>query len=107
METRKIWKVGEFRETADSLSAINNIASRFGITHACAKLLYLRGYDSVDKAGPFLRKSDLSIYDPFAMQDMDKAAARVVRAVELGENVAIMGDYDADGVSSTALLYLY
>ena len=107
MQTRKIWKVGAFEETAESLCAINNIASRFGITRACAKLLYLRGYDSVEKAEPFLKKTDLSIYDPFTMKDMDKAAARVVRAVELGENVAIMGDYDADGVSSTALLYLY
>lgn len=107
METRKIWRVEAFSENAESLSAVNDIAARFGITRACAKLLYLRGYDSVEKAEPFLRKSDLSIYDPFAMKDMDKAAARVAHAVRTGENVAIMGDYDADGVSSTALLYLY
>ncbi len=107
METRKIWKVGALEENAESLCAINDIASRFGITEACAKLLYLRGYDTADKAEPFLRKNDLSIYDPFLMKDMDKAAERVVRAVCESEAVTIIGDYDADGVSSTAVLYLY
>ena len=107
METRKIWSVGEFSETPESLAAVNDMISRFGITRACAKLLYMRGYDSVEKAEPFLGKGDLSIYDPFSMKDMDKAAARVACAVKNGENVAIMGDYDADGVSSTAMLYLY
>ncbi len=107
MDTRKIWKVGEWTENAQSRSAVNDIAARFGITEACARLLYLRGYDSVDKAEPFLRKSDLSIYDPFTMKDMRIAAERVAEAIGNGETVAIMGDYDADGVSSTAVLYLY
>lgn len=107
MESKKIWSVGALEETAETLSAVNDIMSRFGVTRACAKLLCLRGYDSVEKAEPFLKKNDLSIYDPFAMKDMDKAAARVFRAAEFGQHVAIMGDYDADGVSATALLYLY
>lgn len=107
MEFRKIWSAKRFEETAESLAAVNDISSRFGITRTCAKILYLRGYDCIEKAEPFLKKYDLSIYDPFSMKDMDKAAARVARAVELGEHVAIVGDYDVDGVSSTALLYLY
>lgn len=107
METRKIWSVGEFSENEESLAAVNDIVSRFGVTRACAKTLYLRGYDSVAKAETFLTRNDLAIYDPFAMRDMERAASRVWAAVELGESVAIMGDYDADGVSATALLYLY
>ena len=54
-----------------------------------------------------MKNTDLSIYDPFAMKDMDRAAERVLRAIRSGENVAVLGDYDADGVSATAVLYLY
>ena len=107
MNTRKIWRVSQPEETAERLSAVNNIAAALGITSTCARVLYGRGYDTVEKAEAFLKNTDVSIYNPFAMKDMDKAAARVLRAIEEGENVAIVGDYDADGVSATAVLYLY
>ena len=107
MNTRKIWKVGAFEENAERLSTVNNIAGSLGISSVCAKLLFMRGYDSVEKAEAFLKNTDLSIYDPFAMKDMDLAAERILRAIKTGENVAVLGDYDADGVSATAVLYLY
>ena len=107
MNTRKIWKVGDFEETVERLSAVNDIASSLGISVTCAKLLLMRGYDSVSKAEAFLKNTDLSIYDPFSMKDMDRAAARVLEAINNCENVAVLGDYDADGVSATAVLYSY
>lgn len=107
MNTRKLWKIGAFEETAERLSAANDIAGSLGISSLCAKLLLMRGYDTVEKAEAFLKNTDLSIYDPFAMKDMDRAAERVLRAIRNGENVAVLGDYDADGVSATAVLYLY
>ena len=107
MSTRKIWKVGSLEETVERLSSVNNIGGSLGVSSVCAKLLFMRGYDTVEKAEAFLKNTDLSIYDPFAMKDMDRAAARVLQAVRNGENVAILGDYDADGVSATAVLYLY
>ncbi len=107
MNTRKIWKVGDFEETVERLSAVNDIAGSLGISSTCAKLLLMRGYDSVSKAEAFLKNADLSIYDPFAMKDMGRAAARVLEAINNCENVAILGDYDADGVSATAVLYSY
>lgn len=107
MNTRKIWKVGDFEETVERLSAVNDIASSLGISATCAKLLLMRGYDSVSKAEAFLKNTDLSIYDPFSMKDMDRAAARVLEAINNCENVAVLGDYDADGVSATAVLYSY
>ena len=45
--------------------------------------------------------------DPFLLKDMDKAAARITRAVDNMEKIAVYGDYDADGVTSTAMLYSY
>lgn len=107
MNTRKIWKVGQFEESAAALSAVNDIAAGLGISSLSAKLLYMRGYDTVARAEAFLKNFDVTIYDPFSMKDMDRAAARVLRAVREGEHVAILGDYDADGVSATAVLFLY
>ena len=45
--------------------------------------------------------------NPFLLKDMDKAAARITRAVDNMEKIAVYGDYDADGVTSTAMLYSY
>lgn len=42
--------------------------------------------------------------DPSLLQDMDKAAARFVRAVSAGRSIAVFGDYDVDGATSSALL---
>src|SRR5699024_4518055 len=43
--------------------------------------------------------------DPFQMQDMDKAVARIRQALEQGETIVVYGDYDVDGVTATSLLY--
>lgn len=107
MNTRKIWKVGHFEETPDSLSAVNDIAANLGISSLAARLLFLRGYDTVARAEAFLKNTDVTIYDPFSMKDMERAAERILRAIRTGEHVAILGDYDADGVSATAVLFLY
>ena len=47
MNTRKLWKIGAFEETAERLSAANDIAGSLGISSLCAKLLLMRGYDTV------------------------------------------------------------
>lgn len=107
METRKIWKVGGIGDNAEALSSVSAISSALGISSVCAKLLYLRGYKTVEEAEDFIKKNGLSIYDPFRLADMKKAAKRILEAVENNENVAIYGDYDVDGVSATAVLYLY
>ena len=51
--------------------------------------------------------NDSQIASPFEIRDMDKACARVKAAIENGESICVYGDYDADGVTSTALLYSY
>ena len=107
MEIKKIWNVGDIGEDADALSCVNEISASLGVSSACAKLLYLRGYKSVKSAEDFIQKNGLSIYDPFRLADMKKAAERVLKAVENNEHIAIYGDYDVDGVSATAVLYLY
>ena len=107
MEIQKVWRVGGIGEDADALASISAISSSLGIASACAKLLYLRGYKTVESAEDFINKNGLSIYDPFMLRDMKEAAERILKAVENKENIAIYGDYDVDGVSATSVLYLY
>ena len=107
MDIRKIWSVGGIGDDPEALAAVNEISVATGVSSACAKLLYLRGCDTVKKAEDFIQKNGLSIYDPFRLPDMREAAERVLKAVENNESIAVYGDYDVDGVSATAVLYLY
>lgn len=69
-------------------------------------LLAERGFTDAQKAGQYLTcQADLC--DPFTLLDMDKAVQRIERALDQFERIAVYGDYDADGVTATALLYQY
>lgn len=75
-----------------------------GIPSLAAMVLCARGLDTPEKAAAFLDSSLGQLRDPLLMKDMDKAAARVARALEAGETIAVYGDYDVDGITSTCLL---
>ena len=66
--------------------------------------LCARGLDTPEKAAAFLDAGLGQLQDPLLMKDMDKAAARVARALETGETMAVYGDYDVDGITATCLL---
>jgi len=69
-----------------------------------AQVLYNRGQDTAEKARTFLEGSDAALNSPFLMHGMSEAVARLRRAIARGEWIAVYGDFDADGVTSTALL---
>ncbi|MDP9369295.1 MAG: single-stranded-DNA-specific exonuclease RecJ [Chloroflexota bacterium] len=69
-----------------------------------AELLYRRGLRDPDAAQVFLDARPRPAPDPALLPNMDRAVERVCRALERGERIAVFGDYDADGVTSTALL---
>ncbi|AJY76095.1 single-stranded-DNA-specific exonuclease RecJ [Paenibacillus beijingensis] len=69
-----------------------------------ARLLVQRGYEDPAKAQWFLSAGAEDMHDPMLLLGMEQAAARIRQAAQSGEKVRIYGDYDADGVSSTALL---
>ena len=62
-----------------------------------AGLLAARGLTQPEEALSFLAGED-TLSDPFLMQDMDKACARIHQALEQGETIVVYGDYDVDGV---------
>ena len=69
----------------------------------CARILSARGYGDAAAARDYLR-GDAPLYSPFLMKDMKTAADRVRLAVARREHIAVFGDYDVDGITSTALL---
>ena len=82
------------------------IAKDLGISVITAAVLLEKGFTDSEKMLDFL-SDEPNFSDPFMILDMDKAVERIETAIEKNEKVCIYGDYDADGVTSTAIMYLY
>ncbi len=84
--------------------AVRSIQEGLGVPNLLARILVSRGMSSVDEAQAFLhpRLDDLS--DPFLLPDMEKGVNRVIEAIRGNERISIYGDYDADGITSAAIL---
>ena len=100
----KLWHISE--QTVDA-AQIAALSAALSVSPVLASLLMTRGYRTAESARAFIECTDAVLHKPFLMRDMDKATARVLRAVEAGERIAIFGDYDVDGVTAVSLLYLY
>ena len=92
-----IWNVNE-----PDASAVNTLV-RSGYAPLAAMVLAARGICDNNQAHKYL-DCDAPLLDPFLMTDMDKAAGRVGLAMARGEKIAVFGDYDVDGITSTCLL---
>jgi single-stranded-DNA-specific exonuclease len=68
-----------------------------------AGVLSARGINSIEDAIEHL-SNDLALSDPFLMVDMDKAVNRIIQAISKNEKIVIFGDFDTDGITSTAIL---
>lgn len=76
-----------------------------GVPDFITELLAMRGVSGEDEVVRFLNPSVDRLTDPFLLADMDKAVERILAACDNGEHITIFGDYDADGITSTAILY--
>lgn len=101
MLSRKFWRVSSF----DKKQAAQ-LAYEYGYDEFAVLLLNSRGIITPEDVAGFL-ENDGELSDPFLVKDMEKAVNRIRKAVDNYEKIAVYGDYDADGVTATALLYLY
>ena len=95
-------KYGSWTISSYEQEAATTLASA-GWSPITAAVLCSRGYDTPEKAQAFL-SPDVPLSSPFDLLDMDKAAARVKRALERREHICVFGDYDVDGITATCLL---
>ena len=86
---------------------VQKLSAALGIDFPIAQLLVQRGIDTYEKAKDFFRPSLSGLHDPFLMKDMEKAVARIEKAIAQGENILVFGDYDVDGTTSVALMSSY
>ena len=95
-----LWEVAEVNERFVDL-----LVQRYGIDYVIARILALRG---VDDALNFLNPKLMNLMpDPNVLKDMDKAAKRISKAIVNNERIAIIGDYDVDGATSTSVMKLF
>lgn len=72
-----------------------------------ATLLVQRGIETFEQAKTFFRPSLNDLHNPYLMKDMDKAVARIEKAIANGENILVFGDYDVDGTTAVSLVSSY
>lgn len=85
-------------------SLILDWQQKFGIEHQVAKILISRGIKEENLFNYLDPKLRSLLIDPLKMSDMEKAADRLIKAIQKHENIMIFGDYDVDGACSSALL---
>ncbi|MBK7872398.1 MAG: single-stranded-DNA-specific exonuclease RecJ [Saprospiraceae bacterium] len=98
----KQWKLLE----ADKVQ-VSELQEALNIHPIFCQMLVQRGITSYDQAKRFFRPELSHLHDPFLMKDMDKAIARLEKAIENNERILLYGDYDVDGTTSIALMYSF
>ena len=85
-------------------AAATTLAAALGVAPIVARLLCQRGLSDVEAASRFLNPSLDHLHDPYLLADMGVAVARIQAAIARRERIAIHGDYDVDGITSTVIL---
>jgi single-stranded-DNA-specific exonuclease len=95
----RIWESARCEE-----AAVSRLAAELAVSTVTARLLCIRGLDDPSEARRFLAPSLADLHDPMALADMAVAVERILGAIARNERMAIHGDYDVDGVTSTVIL---
>ncbi len=86
---------------------VNHLAQALNVETFVASLLIQRGIETFDQAKQFFRPNLQDLHNPYLMKDMDKAVARIEKAIENNENILVFGDYDVDGTTAVSLVSSY
>lgn len=93
--------------TSEEQKLESELAKRYAGCPPVSELLVQRGISSVKEAEKFFHPSLKDLHDPFLMPGMDKAVARLNKAMGAKERIMVYGDYDVDGTTAVALVYKY
>jgi single-stranded-DNA-specific exonuclease len=96
------WVVAERPDPA----LVSKLASETNLPPNVTSILVSRKIDTAEDIKRFLNPQISDLKDPFTLSGMEKAVERVTRALYDNEKIVIYGDYDVDGITATALLYL-
>ncbi|MBR3766880.1 MAG: single-stranded-DNA-specific exonuclease RecJ [Clostridia bacterium] len=99
---RKVWNINTYDKNAASV-----LARKCGADDFAVLLLQSRGITKAEDVMEFISSEEKDLSSPYLLQDMEKAVLRIREAIEAGEKIHVFGDYDADGVTGTALLTSY
>ena len=100
-----IWNIREL--SADEQVLTTQLAKELSISESSARMLVVRGIRTAEQAHAYIRPSLDEINDPFLMKDMDKAVARLEKALKDNERILVYGDYDVDGTTAVALMFTF
>ncbi len=100
----KIW---EYRNKQLEKEDIESFAAAMKIPPAMAVILMNRGIFSEREVGAFIKKSLENVHNPFMLDGMEEATARILAAVDAKEKIVVYGDYDVDGITATATVYKF
>lgn len=87
-----------------NINEVERITQEFNVSPLLATILSNRGIIKDEEIKIFLDPTRNDFHNPFLMPDMDKAIARILKAIENKEKVLIYGDYDVDGITSVTVL---
>jgi single-stranded-DNA-specific exonuclease len=102
MRRRKVWQVYPERP-----ELVQEVVSRHGLPRLVARLLLNRGLAESEDILAFLTPDLTRLSSPFDLPDLQTASARLAQAVKKREPLIVYGDYDADGLTATSLLYQF
>lgn len=97
--------VPEYSFSAEQLNTIRLLAQETGLTEQIVRILYARGIDTAKKIHRFMHPSQKNFLSPFLMKGMKEAVELITQARDEGRTVAVFGDYDADGICASAIMY--
>jgi single-stranded-DNA-specific exonuclease len=94
-------------KSKSEIKKVNQLGNELGINPVLAELLVSRNIETFDTSKQFFRPSLDQLHNPFLMQDMEKAIARITTAIGQNEKILIYGDYDVDGTTAVAVVYSF
>ena len=98
----KTWSIVKQEE-----ELVSKLSEDLSVSNTIAELLVKRGVKDYNSAKDFFRPNLKNTHNPFLMKNMDIAVKRINQAKKHNESVLIYGDYDVDGTTSVAMMFLF